>query len=65
MFQAVFMCFSPHLGIGRTGGGGGCLPKDRYTTCLCSFSPWTAQKSKFSKLILLILGSPKMTIQGM
>ena len=27
----------------------------RYTTCLCSFSPWAAQKSKFSKLIFLIL----------
>ena len=31
--------------------GGGGLPRDGYTTCLCSFSPWAAQKSKFSKLI--------------
>ena len=23
MFWAVFMCFSPYLGIGRRGGGGG------------------------------------------
>ena len=22
MFEAVFTCFSPYLGIGRTGGGG-------------------------------------------
>ena len=27
--------------------GGGCLPRDGCTTCLCSFSPWAAQKSKF------------------
>ena len=25
MFQAVFTCFSPYLGIGRQGGGGGSL----------------------------------------
>ena len=37
------------------GGGGGGLPRDWYTTCLCSFSLWTAQKSKFSKLIFLML----------
>ena len=30
-------------------GGGGGLPRDRYTTCLCSFSPWTAPKWNFSK----------------
>ena len=36
-------------------GGGGGLPRDGYTTCLCSFSLWTAQKSKFSKLVFLIL----------
>ena len=34
--------------------GGGCLQMDWYTTCLCSFSPWAAQKSKFSKLIFRI-----------
>ena len=33
------------------GGGGGGLPRDWYTTWLRSFSPWAAQKSKFSKLI--------------
>ena len=37
------------------GGGGGGLPRDGCTACLCSFSPWTAQKSKFSKLVFLIL----------
>ena len=37
------------------GGGGGGLPRDWYTTCLCSFSPRTAQKSKFSKLVFVIL----------
>ena len=34
--------------------GGGGLLGDWYTTCLCSFSPWRAQKSKFSKLVFLI-----------
>ena len=29
--------------------GGGGLPRDGYTTCLCSFSTRTAQKSKFLK----------------
>ena len=32
-------------------GGGGGLPRDGCTTCLCSFSTRTAQKSKFSKLV--------------
>ena len=36
----------------RWGGG---LPRDWYTTCLCSFSPRTAEKSKFLKLVFLIL----------
>ena len=34
---------------------GGGLPRDRYTACLCSFSPWTAPKWKFSNLVFLIL----------
>ena len=46
--------FSPYLGI-RSGGGGGGLPRDWYTTCFCSFSPSAAQKSKFSKLVFMIL----------
>ena len=46
-------------------GHWGGLPKDWSTTCLCSFSPWAAQKSKFSKLIFLIPCSHKMTLQGM
>ena len=50
---------------GGGGGGGGGLPRDVYTTCLCSFSPWAAQKSKFSKVMFLIPQSPKMTIQAM
>ena len=49
MFQAVFTCFSPYLGL--RWGGGGAVPRDWYTTCLCSFSPWTTQKSKFLKLV--------------
>ena len=36
------------------GGGGGGLPRDWYTTCLCSLSPWAPQKWKFSKLVFLI-----------
>ena len=32
--------------------------RDWYTTCLCSFSPWAAQKSKFSKLISNHLKQP-------
>ena len=51
----VFMCFSLYLGFGCGGGGGGVLPRDWYTTCLCSFSPWPAQKSKFLKPIFMIL----------
>ena len=35
--------------------GGGGLPRDGCTTCLCSFSTRTAQKSKFLKLVFLIL----------
>ena len=35
--------------------GGGGLPRDWYTTCLCSLSPWTAEKSKCLKLVFLIL----------
>ena len=37
------------------GGGGGGLLGDWYTTCLCSFSPRTAQKWKFLKLVFVIL----------
>ena len=47
------------------GPGVGGVPRDGYTTCLCSFSPWPAQKSKFLKVIFMILWPPKMTIQGM
>ena len=47
------------LGLGfvyvLSAGGGGGFPRDWYKTCLCSFSPWEAQKSKFPKFILLIL----------
>ena len=42
--------FHPIWVLGAKGGGGG-LPRDWYTTCSCSFSPWAAQKSKFPKLI--------------
>ena len=37
------------------GGGGGGLLGDWYTTCLCSFSPRTAQNWKFLKLVFVIL----------
>ena len=36
-------------------GGGGGFPRDWYTTCLCSLAPWAAQKSKFWKLVFMIL----------
>ena len=39
----------------HTSGWGGGLPGDWYTTCLCNFSPWSAQKCKFSKLVFIIL----------
>ena len=39
--------------FGYCGGGG--LPMDWYTYCSCSFSLWTAQKSKFLKLVFMIL----------
>ena len=34
--------YRAHRGWG--GGGGGCLPRDWYTTCLYSFPPWAAQR---------------------
>ena len=40
---------------GGGGGGGGGLREDWYTTCLCSFSPQAAQKSKILKLVFMIL----------
>ena len=40
---------------GGGGGGWGGLPRDWCATCLCSFSPLAAQKSKFLKLIFLML----------
>ena len=46
--------FFTRLGNQVRGGGGGGLPRDWYTTCLCTFSLWAAQKSKFSKLVFLI-----------
>ena len=48
VFLTLFGCWAQ----GRGGGG---VKRDGYTTCLCSFSAYTAQKSKFSKLIFLIL----------
>ena len=33
--------FHPIWVLGRGGGGGG-LPGDWYTTCLCTFSPWAS-----------------------
>ena len=57
LYKAFFMpylrVFYPIWVLGPGGGGG--LPRDWYTTCQCSFSPRAAQKSKFSKLVFLIL----------
>ena len=47
----IFVFFTFFLWLRGAAGGGGVLPRDSYTTCLCSFSPRAAQKSKFSKLI--------------
>ena len=44
----IYVFFTP---IGYYVQGGGVLPRDWYTTCLCSFSPCRAQKSTFSKLV--------------
>ena len=51
----IYMFFTL-LGF-RSGGGGGLSQGmgTQPTTCFCSFSPWTAQKSKFSKLVFMIL----------
>ena len=43
MFFTLFGCWAQ--------GVGGGLPRDGYATCLCSFSPWAAQKLTFSKLV--------------
>ena len=45
--------FFTRFGYEVRGGGG--FPRDWYTTCLCSFAPWAAQKLKFSKLVFMIL----------
>ena len=50
----IYMFFTL-FGYWVGGGGGGGLPRDWYTICLCGFSPWTAPKWKFSKLVFLIL----------
>ena len=47
--------FSITFGYQIRAGGGGGLPWDWYTTCLCRFSPRTAQKWKFLKLVFLTL----------
>ena len=47
MFLTLFGCWAQGVGWG--------LPRDGYTTWLCSFSPWAAQKSKCSKLVFSIL----------
>ena len=41
---------SPSNVWGGRGRGGGRLPRDSCTTCLCSFSPWAAQTSSFRNL---------------
>ena len=49
----IYVFFHPIWVLGRGGEGGS--PRDWYTTCSCSFSPWAAQKSKLLELIFLIL----------
>ena len=44
MLQAVFIFFSPYLGIGSGRGRGG-VPRDWYTTCVCHF--FTLDSTKF------------------
>ena len=39
----IRQCLGALFGYWVRAGGGG-LPRDWYITCLCSFSPWTAQK---------------------
>ena len=48
----IYVFVHPIWVLGAGGEGG--LPRDWYTTCLCSFSPQAAQKSKFAKLIFLM-----------
>ena len=48
----IYVFFYPIWVLGPGGGG---LPRDGCTTCLCSFSTRTAQKWKFSKLVFLLL----------
>ena len=55
MFWAVFMCFSPYLGIGRGGAGGGGGGKGLVQNLLMQFFTRAAQNSKFPKLIFLTL----------
>ena len=48
-----YLCVFHFIWILDAGGGG--LPRDWYTTCLCIFSAYTTQKSKIPKLIFLKL----------
>ena len=65
VFHFFFFCKTSPKSLLESPQEASHLPRDSYTTCLCSFSPWTAQKSKFSKLIFLILRPPKRTIHAM
>ena len=47
---SIFLFFTL-FGYWVWGGVGWVLPHDWYTAYLCTFSPWTAQKLKFSKLL--------------
>ena len=54
VFGRIYVFFAL-FGYQVGGGGGGGLPRDGCTTCLCSFSPRTAQRWKFLKLVFVIL----------
>ena len=43
-------------------GGGGGLPRDWYTTCLCSFSTRTARVKNVEKMTPLFFGSKIMNL---
>ena len=61
---SIYVFFYPFWVL-RVGGGGPNGLMDWYTTCFCSFSPCTPQKSKFVKLIFLTLWPLITTIQAM
>ena len=54
-----FTLFGYWVGLG---GGGGGLPRNWYTTCLCSFSPWNSSKMEVFKTCFFDIILPDITI---